>query len=164
MESELEKSKKETHDAFKNRAVLYRLFYEELTNELGKEKAAEIMQKAIYRWGGAKSERYRTLAENNDFKGVAEEFMKSSVCGGKLFKPTIIEADDKKAVIDMAGCPLVEAWKEMGLSPDEVAWMCEIANATDYGKYEGMGFKLTIASTVAAGQDACRLIIEEKDS
>ena len=35
LEKELEKSRKETRDAFKNRAVLYRLFYEEMSRDLG---------------------------------------------------------------------------------------------------------------------------------
>jgi len=162
MEPELETSRRETRDAFKNRAVLYRLFYEEFSKEIGEERTAEIMKRALYRGGAAKSDRYRAFAERGDFQGVADEFIKSSVCAGALFKPSIAKVDDRSAIIDMAGCPLVDAWREMGLSPEEVARMCEMANATDYGKYEGMGFALTIDSTVARGQDRCRLIIEKK--
>lgn len=163
METEIEKARSETRKAFKSRGVLYRLFFEEISKEVGEEKAANIMKAAIYRWGDAKSENYLALAEKKDFKGIADEFIKTSVCNGKLFKPSVIKVDKRSAVIDMEGCPLVEAWKEMGLSETEVAKMCEIANATDYGKYEGMGFKLTIESTLAKGEERCRLVIEEKD-
>tara|TARA_B100000959_G_scaffold160783_1_gene168364 strand:- start:1823 stop:2311 length:489 start_codon:yes stop_codon:yes gene_type:complete len=161
MSAEIEKARRETRDAFKNRGVLYRLFFEEISKEIGKEKAANIMKKAIYRWGGAKSDRYRALADKKDFKGIADEFIRTSVCNGEVFKPSVNKVDNKSTVIDMKGCPLVEAWQEMGLSDEEVTKMCEIANATDYGKYEGMGFKLTIESTLAKGEDKCRLKIEE---
>jgi hypothetical protein len=120
------------------------------------------MKRAIYRWGGVKSERYRELAEKKDFTGIAKEFIKTSPCNGKLFKPKINKVDAHSAIVDMERCPLVEAWKEMGLSESEVAKMCEIANATDFGKYEGMGFKLNIESTIAKGEERCRLIIKEK--
>ncbi len=162
MKTETEKSKCETREAFKNRGILYRLFFEEITKEVGEETATIIMKRAIYRWGGAKSDRFRELAEKKDFNGIASEFLKTSVCNGKLFKPSIHRVDHRSAIIDMEGCPLVEAWKEMGLSEQEVAKMCDIANATDYGKYEGMGFKLKIESTLAKGEEKCRLIIEEK--
>lgn len=160
MIGELEKARNETRDAFKNRAVLYRLFFEELSNERGEEEAERIMKRAIYRWGGRKSEKFKKLAETRDFQGVADEFMKSAVCGGELFQQSIHKCDEKSAVIDMKGCPLVDSWKEMGLSSAERKQMCEIANATDYGKFEGMGFKLTIESTLARGDDCCRLRIE----
>jgi hypothetical protein len=163
MKTELEKARGEIRDAFKNRGILYRLFFEEISKEVGKEKAATIMKKAIYRWGGAKSNRYKALADKKDFKGIADEFIRTSVCNGEIFKPTITKADKQSAVVDMKGCPLVEAWQEMGLSEEEVTEMCEIANATDYGKYEGMGFKLTIESTLAKGEEKCRLVIEEKN-
>ncbi len=163
MNDEIEKSQGETRDAFKNRGVLYRLFFEEMSKEVGDDKAATIMKRAIYRWGGAKSERFREMAEKKDFTGIAKEFIKTSPCSGKLFKPKINKVDAHSAMVDMERCPLVEAWKEMGLSESEVAKMCEIANATDFGKYEGMGFKLNIESTIAKGEERCRLIIEEKE-
>ena len=163
MSTEIVKARLETRDAFKNRGVLYRLFFEEISKEIGEEKAVNIMKKAIYRWGGAKSDRYRALAGKKDFKGIADEFVRTSVCNGEVFKPSIHKLDNKSTVIDMEGCPLVEAWREMGLSEEEVTKMCEISNATDYGKYEGMGFKLTIESTLAKGEGKCRLKIEEKD-
>ncbi len=163
MNAEIEKAKRETRDAFKNRGILYRLFFEEMSKEMGEEKAANIMKKAIYRWGSAKSERYRALVEKMDFKGIADEFIRTSVCNGEVFKPSVRKVDNKSTVIDMEGCPLVEAWREMGLSGEEVTKMCEIANATDYGKYEGMGFKLTIESTLAKGEEKCRLKIEENN-
>ncbi len=160
--SDLDKSQQETLTAFKNRAILYRLFYEEFSQEFGEEKTAELMKKAIYKWGGLKSERFKELAAKKDFKGVAEEFIKGSPCNGGLFNPSIHKVEDNSTIIDMARCPLVEGWKEMGLSAQEIVKMCDIANATDYGKYEGMGFKLTIASTVANEEPTCRLVIEEK--
>ncbi len=80
MSTEIEKAKQETRDAFKNRGILYRLFFEEISKEIGEEKAATIMKKAIYRWGGAKSDRYRALADKKDFKGIADECIRTSVC------------------------------------------------------------------------------------
>ncbi len=73
------------------------------------------------------------------------------------------KVDNKYTIIDMEGCPLVEVCQKMGLSDEEVTGMCEIANATDYGKYEGMGFKLTIESTLAKGEEKCRIKIEEQN-
>ncbi len=39
------------YDSFKNRAILYYLIYDELREELGPDRAEELLSRAIYRRG-----------------------------------------------------------------------------------------------------------------
>jgi hypothetical protein len=54
-------------------------------------------------------------------------------------------------------CPLVEAWKELGLSPQLLRTMCDLAYQVDFGKFETAGYKLKFNCRIADGDAACDL-------
>lgn len=76
-----------------------------------------------------------------------------------------VELTDDHATIHMLGkCALVKGWEEMGLSPEEVAYLCEIACYGDYGHTDVCGLKGTFTCTSAQpGKEYCEFIIEKKD-
>ena len=51
LKDEMEKLREELRASFKNRAILYYLIFDELRQELGQDRAAEILMRAIYRRG-----------------------------------------------------------------------------------------------------------------
>ena len=55
----LDRSRAETRAAFANRALMYAAIYEELEDELGADRATEIMKRAIYKRGVEIGEGYR---------------------------------------------------------------------------------------------------------
>jgi hypothetical protein len=54
-------------------------------------------------------------------------------------------------------CPLKEAWQAYGLPDAEVAKMCEIGSAIDYGKFEGAGFRFECETWKSGKRGCCTL-------
>lgn len=156
--AELAHSRAETRSAFQNRAIMYAYIYEELLGALGKDEAVALMKRAIYRRGLEVGQKYRPAVESADLIEVGSIFCSGSPCGGSLFEPGIEQSSKGHIVLRMTGCPLVEAWREMGLPADEVDTLCEIAAAVDEGTFAGAGLDLDFLSRIGvAGTDKCLL-------
>ncbi len=141
--TDLEISRAETVAAFQNRAIVLAYLFEELEAELGAERAAEIMKRAIYRRGLEIGERYADAAARGDLDEVGRLFVEGSPAGGALFEPAIAEpAHDGRTVLSMTACPLVDAWRAAGYSAERVDALCEIASAVDEGTFEGAGLDI----------------------
>jgi len=148
LKSALEKSRAETRAAFENRAFMYAYLYEELAQELGKERAVELMKHAIYRRGLEVGRKYAEAAASADLERVGEIFVGGSPCGGAMFEPGIEELEDGRLVLRMNACPLVDAWRSIGLPAEEIDTLCEIAAAVDEGTFEGAGLDLTFLDRI----------------
>ena len=140
---ELDQSRAETRAAFENRALLYAYIYEELADELGEERAGELMGRAIHRRGLEVGRKYRPAAAAGDLEEVGRIFCEGSPCEGALFEPAVEEVDDGRTVLSMSSCPLVDAWRAAGLLPEEIDRLCSIAAAVDEGTFESAGLGLT---------------------
>lgn len=139
----LSKSRAETRAAFENRALMYAYLFDELEAELGAERAADIMKRAIYRRGLEVGKRFADAAAGGDLEKVGELFVESSPCEGTLFEPAVDEpAEDGRIRLRMTSCPLVDAWRAAGYDDARVDLLCEIAAAVDYGTFEGAGLDL----------------------
>ena len=143
LQSALERSRAETRSAFENRALMYAYLYEELAEELGRDRAIEIMKRAIYRRGLEVGRKYAEAAEAGDLAEVGRIFVEGSPCGGTLFEPAIDELEDGRLVLSMSSCPLADAWRAIGLPAEQIDTLCEIAAAVDEGTFEGAGLDLT---------------------
>lgn len=148
-----EKLRTQLYDSFKNRAVLYYLIFTELRDEVGAEKAEEIMKRAIYKRGAQKGAKYACYAPD-DMEGLKDAFVGGIPDEGAMFKPEVERCDADGLDIKFHGCPLRDAWMEMGLPEEEVATICRIAARIDNGTFEGAGFEFT-ADTWQPGGDGC---------
>lgn len=146
------------YDSFKNRAVLYYLIFDELRGELGAERAEEIMKRAIYRRGRQKAEKYAAYAPA-DLAGLKDAFVGGIPDGGAMFQPEVLRCDDQGLDIKFHGCPLRDAWMEMGLADTEVATICRIAARIDNGTFEGAGFEFSAETWQPGGEGCCHLHI-----
>ena len=158
LEADLARSRAETRAAFENRAYMYAYIYEELIAAMGKEAAIELMKRAIYRRGIEVGRKYRPAVESADMIEVGSIFCEGSPCAGGLFEPGIEEGSKGHIVLRMTACPLVEAWRGMGLPAEEVDTLCEIAAAVDEGTFAGAGLDLEFLSRIGvAGTQRCLL-------
>ncbi len=148
-----EKLRTQLYGSFKNRAVLYYSIFSELRDEIGAEKAEEIMKRAIYKRGVLKGEKYAAFAPG-DMAGLRAAFVGGIPDDGAMFKPEVLRCDSEGLDIKFHGCPLRDAWLEMGLPDEEVATICGIAARIDNGTFEGAGFEFT-ADTWQPGGDGC---------
>lgn len=161
---ELAAARAETRAAFENRALIYHYLFEELAEELGPERAAELMKRAIYRRGLDVGQAYRHAAEEGDLGAIAELFVGGSPCGGSLFEPDVGETGEDYVLLRMASCPLVEAWRALGLDDDRIDLLCEIAAAVDAGTFEGAGLDLEFRDRIGRpGAERCVLEIRLRD-
>ena len=144
LETELVESRAETRSAFENRALMYAYIFDELAEELGPERAAEVMKRAIYRRGLEIGAKYREAAAAGDLEAVGRIFCEGSPCRGELFEPGIEgAASADRVVLRMTACPLVDAWEAAGYFPAQIDLLCEIAAAVDEGTFDGAGLELT---------------------
>jgi hypothetical protein len=159
-EDELGQSRAETRASFENRALMYAYIYEELSDELGPERAQELMKRAIHRRGLEIGRKYRAAAHARDLAEVGAIFCEGSPCGGELFNPGIEQEGDDHIVLSMTSCPLLDAWKEAGLDPQEIDTMCSIAAAVDEGTFEGAGLELEFLDRLGRpGSERCLLLL-----
>lgn len=146
--------------ATKLRAKAYYYIFEEFANELGEKKAKEIFSKAIYKFGEDKSKQFSDNSKQSP-KNFGEEFVSNPI-SNKVFKQKFLEGNNNQAKIKMENCPLVEMWKEMGLSKKKISTLCDIAHMVDFGKTESAGFELKFNTRIADGDDCCLLEIQNK--
>ncbi|MBU06007.1 MAG: hypothetical protein CL877_08685 [Dehalococcoidales bacterium] len=153
-------SEKEMHEDLRNananRAVLYYLIYDEMRKVTGQEEAIKVMKKAIYRRGVEMSEAIKQYAPS-DLQALGQFHLTHSAGGGALFNPEIQRHDTDAFEVLNTTCPLKQAWIDYGLSDEDVALMCDIGSAIDYGKFEGAGFKFECDTWKPGKRGCCTL-------
>ncbi len=137
-----------------NRARIYVHLYRELSKEVGKDKAAEIMKKALYARGREKGESLAAKLGKPDLHKMALEFMESKN-DMDAFGHELAQESADFILLRLNQCPLAEAWKESGLSPAEQTALCDIAYQVDFGKFEAAGFKLAFTCRIADSGKSC---------
>jgi L-2-amino-thiazoline-4-carboxylic acid hydrolase len=148
--------REELRAANKNRAVLYWHFFDQLRQEVGEDRATKIMKAAIWRRGKEMSAPIERFAPDR-IRDLGEYHVAHSAGGGKLFNPEIQRLEDGAFVVLNTTCPLKEAWQEYGLSDEDVAKMCAIGAAIDYGKFEGAGFRFECVTWTPGKRGCCTL-------
>ena len=145
--------RRDLYGAFKNRALLYWRIFDELRRELGEERAATILERAIYARG---TEIGRQFAKYGpaDIVGLKDAFVGGVPDAGRMFAPAVERCDAEGADITLQRCPLKEAWLEAGVPEADVAKLCHIAGRVDNGTFEAAGFEFW-ADTWQPGREGC---------
>ena len=162
LESQLAAARAETRAAFVNRALVLAHIYEVMEEELGAERATEVMKRAIYRRGLEIADKYRAAVAARDLPEVGRLFVEGSASGGTIFTPSIEEyaSEEGRLVLRMDTCALKDAWIEAGYPPERVDVLCEIAAAVDYGTFEGAGLTLRFLDRQACSGGSGRCLLE----
>jgi hypothetical protein len=154
-----ESLRRELKAAFKNRAILYFLIFDELRQRLGELEATTILKRAIYRRGRQIGQQFAPFAPS-DLPGLKDAFLGIISDEGRLFRPQVVRTDTESLEIHLESCPLKEAWEDMGLSQHELALMCEIAGEIDRGTFEGAGFSFQPDTWQPGRTGCCHLNIQ----
>ena len=77
------------------------------------------------------------------------------------FGHEVVEVQEDHTLLRLNHCPLVEAWEEMGLAPEQKKLMCDMAYQVDFGKFEAAGFKLEFNCRIAEGGATCDLHVKK---
>lgn len=155
-------AKKQVIEAHKTRAIMYYYLYEEIEKECGEDRAQVIFKKATHRRGKDIQKSYEQFLIESNYQGLAEHFCTSSPSEGELFHPRIEEVEKNRAVLTMDSCPLISAWKDLGLSEEKIKVLCEVSSYIDFGTFESENTELSFTHQIGRGDDKCRLIIQKK--
>lgn len=155
---------KRVAEATRQRAAVYAHLFDVLREKLGEERAVALMSEAIRAHGRQKASRsYSAAARSGDLPQAAREFASPDPVKQFQFAPRVVSASESEAVIAMCRCPLVDQWIEMGLPAAEVATLCRIARAVDFGTWEdALGFGLAFEGTRGDGKDECVLRVRKR--
>jgi hypothetical protein len=138
----------------KNRAKIYVHIYRELSKEVGREKAVEIMKRALYARGQEKGAQLKAKIGKPDLHALAIAFVEGKA-DMDAFEHEIVQEHAEYVLLRLNSCPLVEAWKEAGLTPEEQKNLCDIAYQVDFGKFETAGYQLVFNCRIADNCKSC---------
>ncbi|MER8819674.1 L-2-amino-thiazoline-4-carboxylic acid hydrolase [Mesorhizobium sp. M0991] len=163
-EARAEKLSRELDSAFRNRADLYRLLLDELTAEVGAEKAEAIMISTIERRGKEVAAAAFADFGPNDAPAIGEAFLAVSPDGGRMY-PTDVERGPDRIVFKVRRCPLKDAWVEAGVGDEKLATLCRIAGAFDRGMFEATGVRFdNVTWTPGHGSGCCHIALTNRDA
>ncbi|MGO4834215.1 L-2-amino-thiazoline-4-carboxylic acid hydrolase [Rhizobiaceae sp. 2RAB30] len=153
---------RELDGAFRNRADLYRLFYDELEAALGPEEAEALMIRAVEKRGREVAALAFAGFGPNDARALGEAFLAASPDGGRMY-PTDVERDDRHIAFRVRRCPLKDAWVDAGLDDERLATLCRIAGAFDRGLFEATGVRFeNVTWTPGHGSGCCHIRLTDR--
>lgn len=159
-----DKLHRELDGAFKNRADLYRLFFDELATEWGEAKAEAIMVRAIEKRGAEVAQAAFSRFGPNDAVALGDAFLAVSPDNGRLY-PTDVQRTERSILFKVRRCPLKDAWVEAGVGEARLATLCRVAGAFDRGLFETSGVEFAnVTWTPGHGSGCCHIRLTDRDS
>ncbi|AOY74818.1 L-2-amino-thiazoline-4-carboxylic acid hydrolase [Clostridium formicaceticum] len=114
----------------------------------------------------------KAIREFGHMKGVAigkadtaKDFAKALLTGHarEAFAMNPVKLEEEESVLQFSYCALVEAWKKLGCSDEEVAHLCKLARYGDYGMVEAFeNLELDFNQLLSEGDACCELVIRKK--
>lgn len=153
-------TQQELTDAFRaaieDRARWFYLLLKYIREE--KADADKIAEKAITEFGVMKGKAIGEAKTARDFAGA---LLTGHARGAFAMDP--VQLDDGESIIKFRHCALVEAWKKLGCTPEEVAKLCELACNGDYGMVSVFPhLSLEFRQLLSKGDECCELVITRK--
>jgi L-2-amino-thiazoline-4-carboxylic acid hydrolase len=153
---------RELDSAFRNRADLYRLFYDELSAQFGPAKAEAIMVKVVEKRGQEVAATAFAAFGPTDARKIGEVFLAISPDGGRMY-PADVERSDTGISFRVRRCPLKDAWVEAGVGDEKLATLCRIAGAFDRGLFEATGIRFeNVTWTPGHGPGCCHISLSDR--
>jgi hypothetical protein len=137
--------------AIKDRATWFALLYRSFKEAFPEDEVQRLSRKAIYEFGRLKAKK--------DPPGFSPELWvrRHVEKGSALVFDSDVEVNDEGAVQQMKFCALVEAWKELGCSKEEIDLFCDIAMEGDRGRADAHGVSMELEERIGRGDPYCRL-------
>ena len=141
--------------AIKDRAIIYYCIWKKLKEMYPDVDADKVLQKASWDFGIIKGNQIAKKIGGKEGK-TPKDVLKgqTSKAGMLVFEQEIVELNDERAVKIFHSCPHVEAFKELGATPEEIKTLCrDMLCWGDYGTFAPFkDVKLEWPSTIADGE------------
>ena len=79
-----------------------------------------------------------------------------------VYEREVVISTENEGFVKIGVCPLVNAWRNLGLAADEIIDLCDIACEGDYAVV-GDKLRLTFDQRLSDGSDYCLMRIVQKD-
>lgn len=145
---------KKIRDAIKDRAIWFALLYKSFSKVLPPGEVERLAREAIYEFGKLKGKKDGTKISPEEW---VEKHMTKS---GDIFQSEISKGIDF-CEQKMNFCPLVEAWRELGLNEEEIDLFCDIAMEGDRGRADFHGILWDIPKRIGKKDSFCQLILKK---
>lgn len=146
----------ELRSHIEHRATWFYFLLDEASNAGLKDD--DFARRAIRRCGNFHGE--EKLVDTQSLTEFADDFLPENT--RKIFEMDV-GVDKEKLVVEFNYCPLVGAWLKQTDDEEAIDRMCDLAMEGDRGiisTYDKFGFDLQ--STIASGDQRCRLVIDKK--
>ena len=148
--------------AIEDRATYLFFLLKEMEEAVGPEEAERLASRAVYQYGQTKGQRMGSLDTPADF--IAHQMRPGRQ---EIFDKEAIEAGDDRGEIRFHYCPLVNAWKRLGATPEELSRLCDIVRGArpaqgDHGMLSHTPTALELPRSIARGDAYCQLPLEPK--
>jgi hypothetical protein len=142
--------------AIQDRAIWFYLLIQEF--KAAGYETDEPVKKAIFKFGQLKGRKIGTATTPKEF------FDGIGTTNARLaFDMEDKGVDAAKGAFRFHHCALVEAWKNLGASPEEVAHLCELASCGDFGVVSCFPeLELKFNAIIAKGDPYCELQVTKK--
>ncbi len=142
--------------AIKDRATWLALLYRSFKEAFPEKEVERAARKAIFEFGRMKAQK-----DPKEFSPAA--WVERHVAkGSSLVFDSDVEINERGAVQRMKFCALVEAWREMGCTPQEIDLFCDIAMEGDRGRADAHGVRMELEERIARGDQYCKLEIFDR--
>ena len=137
--------------AIGDRAIWLALILEAFREALPEGEVERLARKAIFEYG-----RYKATKDPSPFsaKDLVLKFIDSG--SAKIFDSDI-EWKEDGAENRVHRCPLVDAWRGMGLDAKALDLLCDIAMEGDRGRAAAHGIEMDLQETIGRGDSFCRI-------
>jgi len=79
----------------------------------------------------------------------------------RVMERKTVQANKEKTVTEVELCPLIEAWKKMGKSKEEMRVLCDISMFLDEGFSEEYPITIKTSKRLGWGDRCCEFIFEK---
>ena len=118
----------------------------------------KVSEQALTAFGKKAAESYGRMLKPADFVRAMDQGI-----GKEAFQSQEVKAEDDLAVLRLNYCPLVQAWKDYGLTPERIKTLCRLTQYGDCGRLWGSPLRLEFTSLISQGAEYCEIhVLPEK--
>ena len=152
---------KAVRGAMEMRAGYIAVIYDELSKRYGKDVAFDVLSTAIKsygRWYARRRMEESPERQTPDTRLWVPKTEKEL----RIMERKVIDISKDKSVSEVELCPLMEGWKKMGKSKDEMRVLCDIAMYLDEGMSEVYPIAIKTEKRLGWGDACCKFILEKE--
>ena len=154
----MEETAEIVRNAMGHRAVWMALIYDEM-KKAGVPDADKIIRRAIRRCGLMHGDNFKKICGSGDCRDFLPVF--NNELDVKVFE-SVQSSESDSMSLEFHHCPLVSAWKNLGLNDELISELCDMAMEGDRGIAEANEMTLDLQTTIADGFPSCKMEYRKK--